>query len=108
MNHSWLSMILAPPLNSMDHDSDIIGLVKELQASRPEAGAEPFYTVKFFNEVWRHFPAIATRLLELEEEKTRLTRALGFARSVILSGERWTDTCEREITEVLDSVRPTS
>lgn len=38
-------------------------------------------------------------------EITKLRTALGFAASVIKSGEDWTDTCEREIGGVLRSPR---
>jgi hypothetical protein len=37
------------------------------------------------------------KLAAKDEEIARLREALAFARSVIKSGESWTDTCERVI-----------
>lgn len=49
--------------------------------------------------------ASAAEIATLRDEVERLRAALAFARSVIKSGEPWTETCERVIDGALNSVR---
>lgn len=50
-------------------------------------------------EMWEHFQQLSKEHHNRQQaEIERLRRAVAFARSVIKSGEPWTDTCEKELT----------
>lgn len=77
---------------------DVAGLVKDLeQSARYESSP-------LAQERYRK---AAAALLALAARNEELRRALAFAACTIKSGESWTDTCEREIGNVLHAARRT-
>lgn len=57
----------------------------------------------FCRQLERETITLQSTLSSHEQTIERMTRCLVFFRSVIMSGEEWSETCEREYTSALSS-----